>query len=71
MSRLFDNVSGFAGRTRQFVIDVITELRKSSWPTRGELMESTMVVIISVILFAAYVGASDFVLGNVVRLLLR
>lgn len=71
MSRLIDSMSGFAGRTRQFVVDVVGELRKSSWPTRGELLESTLVVILSVILFSVYVGASDFVLGNVMRMLLR
>jgi len=64
-------VGGIVGRSRQFLADVYGELRKSSWPTRGELVESTLVVIVSVVLFAAYVGASDFVLGNVIRLLMR
>ena len=55
-------VTGFLG-------DVRTELQKSSWPTRGELMESTLVVIVSVVLFAAFIGASDFIISRIIGFL--
>lgn len=42
-----------------FLGEVQTELKKSTWPTRKELMDSTVVVTMSVIIFAAFVAASD------------
>ena len=55
-------VTGFLG-------DVRTELLKSSWPTRGELMESTLVVIVSVALFTAFIGLSDFFISRIIGFL--
>jgi preprotein translocase subunit SecE len=61
----------FVKQVRTFLVDVHTELRKSSWPTRGELMESTAVVVISVVIFAVFVGISDMVLRRLIDLLVR
>ena len=54
-----------------FLADVRNELRKSTWPTRGELVESTVVVILSVVLFAVYIGLCDGVLRQVVGFVVR
>lgn len=59
------------GRARTFLADVHGELRKSSWPSRGELLESTMMVILSVVFFSVFVGLSDSVLVAFVKLLAR
>lgn len=58
-------------KTRFFLADVQNELRKSTWPTRGELIESTVVVILSVVLFAVFVGLCDTVLRQIVGFLAR
>jgi len=58
-------------RTRTFLADVAVELKKSSWPTRNELVESTVVVIVSVVLFSVFIGVSDAVLNKLLRLILR
>ena len=65
--RVIDVIHG----TRDYLVHVGNELRKSSWPTRGELFESTVVVILSVILFAVFVGVCDLVLVKLTRLLVR
>jgi preprotein translocase subunit SecE len=52
-----------------FVGEVRNELRKSTWPTRNELVESTVVVILSVILFAVFVAVCDQVLRVVISVL--
>jgi len=49
--------------------EVRNELKKSTWPTRNELVESTVVVILSVILFAAFVAVCDQVLRSVIGVL--
>ena len=53
-----------------FINDVGLELKKSAWPTRAELQESTLVVIMSVIVLGAFVGLSDLILMRVLHLIL-
>ena len=62
-------VSGGIDKAKTFVGEVKTELKKSAWPTRPELVESTVIVIITVLMLGAFVGVSDKVLVMVISLL--
>ena len=55
---------------RVFVADVVNETRKTTWPERQELFESTIVVIVSVVLLAVFVGVSDKILVKLLELLI-
>ena len=44
----------------QFVKDSISELKKSTWLSRAEVIQSTILVGIVVVLVSAYVGLIDF-----------
>jgi preprotein translocase subunit SecE len=59
------------GALKQFLGEVKTELKKCTWPTRPELLGSTMVVVISVLILGAFVGLSDSVLMGILRAVLR
>ena len=61
----------WTSQVREFVKDVRVEVTKVSWPTRNELRDSTVVVIATVVIVAAFVGIVDRVLGMVVGLLFR
>ena len=37
---------GVIGRVREFVLEVLVEFRKVTWPSRQELVNSTVVVIV-------------------------
>lgn len=50
-----------------FLNEVVVELKKSAWPTRQELVDSTMVVLMTVILLGVFVALSDVVLVAAVR----
>ena len=63
--------AGWVGRFRGFIKDVRAELAKVSWPTREELRDSTVVVIVTVLIVAAYIGIIDRVLGWAMSLLFR
>ena len=52
-----------------FLEETVGELKRSSWPTRKELIDSTIVVIVSMVLFGLFVAAADFVFLRVVRLI--
>jgi preprotein translocase subunit SecE len=54
--------------TRIFVGEMIGELQKASWPTRTELRDSTIVVILAAVLLGAFTSVSDFALYQVVDL---
>jgi preprotein translocase SecE subunit len=53
-----------------FINEVGIELKKSAWPTRAELQESTLVVIMSVVVLGVFVGLSDMILMRVLHLIL-
>ena len=62
-------------RTKIFISEVRGELAKASWPwdpkekgfkTYKELVDSTLVVVIAMLLLSGYVALLDFVLLNVV-----
>lgn len=55
---------------RRFSGEVAEELRKSAWPSGSELMESTLVVILSVIILTVFVGVCDMVLDSILKYLL-
>jgi preprotein translocase subunit SecE len=56
---------------KTFLGEVKTELKKCTWPTRQELIGSTMVVVISVLFLGVVVGLSDMVLMGLLRGILR
>jgi preprotein translocase subunit SecE len=54
-----------------FLGEVKAELKKCTWPTRRELLGSTMVVVISVLILGVFVGLCDTVLMGLLRTVLR
>ncbi len=49
--------------------DTVSELRKCTWPGWNELVESTVVVMASLVIMAAFVGATDWVVRALIQLL--
>lgn len=48
----------------QFVKDVRLELKKVSWPTRSEVLSTTVVVMIAVAFFSVYLWGVDVLLDT-------
>jgi preprotein translocase subunit SecE len=51
---------------RLFSSELVGELQKASWPTKSELKDSTIVVIVACLLLGLFTSISDFALVNVV-----
>jgi preprotein translocase subunit SecE len=49
----------------------VAEFRKVAWPSRQELINSTVVVIAVTVVVALFLGAVDVVLARVVERILR
>lgn len=47
------------GRGRKFIQEVVAEMKKVTWPTRPELLQATLVVLIAVAIMAAFLGLAD------------
>ena len=67
-------------KTKSFFNEVKVELQKASWPwdpkEKGmkrykELTDSTLVVIIAMLLLGGYVALFDFILVNVIQFFTR
>ena len=61
----------FLRRAQEFVREVLAEFRKVSWPSRQELINSTVVVITVTVVVALFLGAVDVVLARIVERILR
>ncbi len=53
-----------------FVGQVKTEMKKVSWPSKHELINSTVIVIVSTLILALYIGICDLFLARVVNFLI-
>jgi preprotein translocase subunit SecE len=62
---------GWMDRLRNFIKDVRVEASKVSWPTRQELRDSTVVVIVTVAVVTVFVGVVDRVLTVGIGMLFR
>jgi preprotein translocase subunit SecE len=58
-------------RLKKFFKDVIREMRKVSWPKRGELTRYTITVITTVAFFAIFFAALDLGISKLIRLILE
>lgn len=47
------------GKISGFLKDVVSEMRKVSWPKRKELTRYTIVVLVTVVFMALYFGVAD------------
>jgi preprotein translocase subunit SecE len=62
---------GFLRRAQEFVREVVAEFRKVTWPSRQELINSTVVVITVTVVISLFLGGVDVVLARIVERILR
>ena len=71
-----------AAKPVQFVKEVVVELKKCEWPIKRdktlrfydrirELVDSTIVVIVCLLLLAGFIGVVDFALSQTVKFVLK
>ena len=60
----------FFQKIAAFLLDVRVEMGKVSWPTRDELMNSTVIVTIVTIAFTLFIFLADFLLSKIIGFLL-
>jgi preprotein translocase subunit SecE len=59
-----DKIKGWYQSSKQFYLDVRSEMKKVSWPSRDEVFGTTVIVVASVFFFGIYLGLIDAVLAQ-------
>jgi len=54
-----------------FFTEVRAEMQKVTWPTREELIGSTSVVLMTMLILSAFIGIMDFIMSGLLRIILR
>ena len=54
---------------KKYFRGVASEMKKVSWPSRKELMNTTMVVLAFILIFSVVVGIIDLGLGKLLELI--
>ena len=57
-----NRIREFLAKVAAFFGEVSEQMRKCVWPTRAELVQSTIVVIVSLAIIGLWVGLCDMVL---------
>jgi preprotein translocase subunit SecE len=55
-------------KIQQFIKDVQIEMGKVAWPTRKELLNSSVIVVVVSVIFTLYILFADTIIYQVVQL---
>ena len=58
-------------KVRVFIQEVRAEMQKVTWSTREELIGSTAVVLMMMLILSSFIGAADFLFSSALRIILR
>ena len=56
---------------KKFISEVRVEMQKVTWSTREEIMGSTAVVLMTMLILSTFIGISDFILSRALSVLIR
>jgi preprotein translocase subunit SecE len=57
--------------TRDFCRDTAGEMKKVTWPNRQEVIGTTAVVLVAIVIFAAYLWGADVVFYHAIDFLFK
>jgi preprotein translocase subunit SecE len=61
----------YVDKATTFLQEVHAETKKVTWPSRKDVLGSTLVVIIAVFVIAGFLGIIDFVLSFIIGSLIK
>ena len=65
-----DKKLSFFGKIRSFIERTMDEMRKCTWPTREQLLESTVLVLVVMAVSSAYLAGVDQILYRIINYLI-
>ncbi|MBZ5499265.1 MAG: preprotein translocase subunit SecE [Acidobacteriia bacterium] len=70
MNRFLQKTRDFFRNVLEFIKETRKELKNVSWPNRRELVSTTVVVIVTVFFFGAFLAVVDFLVGHLMAAVL-
>lgn len=71
LQSFFEKIKDVWVRIKTFFVEVNAETKKVTWPTFKEVRDTTIVVIIAVIIFGFFLYLVDLALGEIIKYLFR
>ena len=59
------------GKLRKFYVEVLQEFHKIVWPKKNELISTTIVVIVAVLLFSFLFLTIDYIVHYIIKIILK
>ncbi len=58
-------------KIKQFLKEVRQEVKKVTWPTRGETVRYSLMVVVASLIVAIYLGGLDYVVAGILERFIR
>lgn len=58
---------GLVARVRKYLVGVLAESKRVTWPSKAELMAGTLVTFFTLVMFAGYLGVLDKIFERVLQ----
>ncbi len=58
-------------KTKSFIAEVVAEMKKVSWTTRAELIDSTLIVIFASLILGIFIAGIDVIFAKGVTTILQ
>jgi preprotein translocase subunit SecE len=58
-------------KVKNYLAETRVELKKVTWPNKGEIKDATRVVVVASILLTIFIGIVDQILTQVIKLVFR
>lgn len=62
-----ERASGLVGRVQEFWHELVLEMKKVSWPSRQEVTNTTLICVLAIFFFAAYLFVADIALTYLIK----
>ena len=59
-----------ANKISTFLQAVKAEMKKVTWPSRSRIIRSTLIVLITIVIFGIFIGGIDFMFFQILRFFL-
>jgi preprotein translocase subunit SecE len=70
MKKFFNAVGGFFSGMSQYLKSVYVEMKKVVWPTRSQLVNNTVVVLVSIVVIGAVIWMLDLLFSHGMAMIL-
>ena len=57
-------------KIREYYGETVQEVKKCTWPTKDELIETTIVVIVGVIALSIFIAVADYIMKQIIDTLM-